>query len=92
MNELDQPKFSRKYKLSKKKELNENINKNAEDEKIKAKNIENESKSGKTSVKKNKQTPSKIKKKQNKKNDDDIEMKDDTVKNRVKKESKKSIT
>ena len=100
LNELDQPKFSKKYKSSKKfNELNENINKKAEDEINEVKNIENDSKSGKISVKKSKQTPSKMKKKQNskskeknKKNDDDIEMRDDTVKNSVKKESKNTIS
>ena len=106
LNELDQPKFSKKYKLSKKKEkeidiseIIDNLNKKVEEEKDKVKKIETDSKEGKTSVKKNKQTPSKVKKKpnskskeKNKKIDDDIEMKDETGKNSSRKNSNSKNT
>ena len=102
LNELDQPKFSKNYKFSKKEsdfQINANLNKIVEEEKNKVKNIENESKDGKTNVKKNKQTPSKVKqnqnsksKEKNKKIDEDIEMRDDTGKNSSKKKTKNIIS
>ena len=101
LNQLDQPKFSKKYKYVKKEnitiEKNDNVNKIVEEEKNKITGIENNVDSkGKNSDKK---TPSKSKKKQNskskeknKKIDTDIEMKDETGKNSTKKNSKNNIS
>ena len=88
LEQMDQPKFSRKYKNYSQSQTNDNLNKIVEEEKNKVIKIEDDTK-GKNSTKK---TPLKSKKKQNSKSkdknikiDDDIEMKDETEKKSTKK-------
>ena len=88
LEQMDQPKFSRKYKNYSQSQTNDNLNKIVEEEKNKVIKIEEDTK-GKNSTKK---TPLKSKKKQNSKSkdknikiDDDIEMKDETEKKSTKK-------
>ena len=95
LDQLDQPKFSRKYKINKMNENFHNLNQIVEEEKNKVIKIEEDNK-GKNSTKKaalkSKKNQNSKSKEKNKIIDEDIEMKDETGKNSSRKNSKNKIS